>query len=81
MHCVVRTLLVVCTSWLLAGAWALPRWSRVRRTGRRDELVRRLLRGVVVPTAQPAQARRVTATVVGQADRLRPGDVVGEVVG
>ena len=81
MHCVVRTLLVVCTSWLLAGAWVLPRWSRVRRTGRRDELVRRLLSGVVVPTAQAEQARRVTATVVGQADRLRLGDVVGEVVG
>lgn len=81
MYCVVRTLLLVCASWLLAGAWALPRWSRARRTGRRDQLLRRLLTGTVIPAGRSAAQPARLIAVRRPADRLRLGDVVGEAVG
>lgn len=76
MFCVVRILLMMCTSWLLAGAVAVPRWSRARRSGRRDELLRRLLTGTVVRVGPTAVHPRP-----GPTDRLRLGGVEVEAVG
>ena len=68
MYCAVRTLLLVCASWLLAGAWALPHWSQARRTGRRDHLLRRLLTGTVIPLGRSADqpARLVAVEAAGR---------------